>query len=108
MLLTFNIWTENSYGQGRFQDTYSNLRIQVNDTNNEEVKSTIFWDKTPCRPLQVIQRTTWHYIPGDRTFHNHHFENLKSNIYLFNVYLARKLNKHRRYNHQRDQQNITK
>jgi hypothetical protein len=27
-----------------------------------------------------FQRTTWHYIPQDRTLHNHHYENLKSYI----------------------------
>jgi hypothetical protein len=75
--------------------TYSNLRIQVNDTNNERGKT-------------AESHSTDHMVLHPRTFHNHHFENLKSNIYLFNIYSARKLNKNRRYDHKRDQQNATK
>jgi hypothetical protein len=42
------------------------------------MKSSIFWDITPCNPLKVTrcssetsvdsQRITWHYIPEDRIF----------------------------------------
>jgi hypothetical protein len=54
------------------------------------MKSTIFWDITPCSPLSVnrcssetlvdTQRTTWRYIPEDGTLHNHRCEHLKSYI----------------------------
>jgi hypothetical protein len=62
------------------------------------IKSTIFWDITPCSPLSVNRRfggtyrfhlqgrknkltkkrTTRRYIPENGTLHNHPCENLKS------------------------------
>jgi hypothetical protein len=54
-----------------------------------------FWDILSCSPLKVsgpsgrrsanFQRTTWHYIPGSSTLHNHRHDNLKS--YLKCIYL---------------------
>lgn len=38
------------------------------------MKSYIYWDITPCRPLKVKL-----YIPEDRTVDNHSCENLKTN-----------------------------
>jgi hypothetical protein len=81
---------------------------------NYYLKSTIFWDITPCSPLKVnrrfggtsrsssdstlkmeaicfsemlvdFQQTTRRYIPEDSIHHNHRCENLKSYI-LFESY----------------------
>jgi hypothetical protein len=40
-------------------------------------------DEGDTFPKNVVDfhQTIWHYIPEDRTLHNHHCENLKSNIW---------------------------
>jgi hypothetical protein len=47
--------------------------------NKFHLKSSTFWDTTPCSQLKV----TWSYIPEDRTLHNHRCENLKSYKFYF-------------------------
>jgi hypothetical protein len=52
------------------------------------LKSSVFWDISPCSQMRVnrcfsemsvdFHRVAWHYIPKDRTLHNHRCENLKS------------------------------
>jgi hypothetical protein len=89
------------------------------ETSNS-LKSTVFWDITPCSPLKVnrccggtyrfhlqgrkisraicsseisfdFQRTTRRYIPEDSTFHNHSCENLKSYNGFYVVILSKRV-----------------
>jgi hypothetical protein len=55
------------------------------------MKSTLFWNVTPCSPVETVYssemlvdfyRTTRRYIPEDSTLHNHRCENLRSSIIL--------------------------
>jgi hypothetical protein len=67
------------------------------------LKSSVFWDIMPCSLLKVswcssetsvdFQWTAWHYISENRTLHNHHCENLKSDksMCLSRVRICRKL-----------------
>jgi hypothetical protein len=55
--------------------------IDWNKEQQEELKSTVFWDITPCSPLKVdfeFQRTTRRYAPEDRSPNNHRCENIRS------------------------------
>jgi hypothetical protein len=45
-------------------------------------KSSIFWDITPSTDVD-FHRTTWRYIPEDRTVHNRRSENSKSLKYVY-------------------------
>jgi hypothetical protein len=47
--------------------------------------STMEMDTRAFETTVVFQLTTWHYIPADKTFHNHCCENLISyNVWMLN------------------------
>jgi hypothetical protein len=78
---------------GDHQPTRSRETCKPSREKNVKINHYIFWDTMPCSELKVnrrfggayssetsfyFQRATRHYIPEDRTLHNHRCENLKS------------------------------
>jgi hypothetical protein len=82
---------------GDYQLTRSHETCKRKCENNVEMNNSIFGDIMPCSELKInllfggayssetsvfFQRTTYGYIPEDRTLHNHQGENFNSYIML--------------------------